>query len=400
MNRYPIFLDLRGRRVLVVGGGQVATRRASRLVDCAAAVVVVSPTTTATLRALRDTGRLAWIPRRYESSDLEGADLVLACTRDPQVNAGVTVDAAARGIWCARADDAASSPVWVPATGTVDDVTVAISAGGDPRRAGGIRDAAVLALRSGALRTRHARRGGGDVVLVGGGPGDPDLLTLGGYRALLEADTVVTDRLGPTDLLALLPPDIEIIDVGKTPGGPAANQSHINDLLVDRARLGQRVVRLKGGDPFIFGRGAEEVDACLAAGVPVRVIPGVSSVTAAPGLAGIPLTHRGITQHFTVVSGHVPPGDPQSSVDWRAVAVSGGTIVAVMATQHRGAIADALIAGGLGSATPVAVVQNGSTPRQELLITTLDGLAGQAVHPPSVIVIGEVVRRARGESTP
>lgn len=394
MNRYPLFVDLTGRRVLVVGGGSVATRRVRGLLDAGADVVVVAPSVTGDVRALADEGTLTWQSRRYRTADVDGASLVLSCTGDRDVDAAVAVDAAAGGVWCARADDAAASAAWVPAVGAVDDVTVAVSAAGDPRRARGIRDGVVSALRSGDLHARPGRRGAGEVVLVGGGPGDPDLLTLGGYRELLRADVVVSDRLGPSGLLVSLLPGIEVIDVGKTPRGPAARQDDINHLLVDRARQGQRVVRLKGGDPFIYGRGGEEVRACVAAGVTVRVIPGVSSVSAAPGLVGIPLTQRGITQHFVVASGHVSPGDPRSAVDWRVLAASNGTLVLLMAVENRAAIAAELMNGGRDPATPVAVVESASTPRQRVAVTTLAGLASEPVSPPAVIVVGEVVAAA------
>ncbi len=394
MTRYPLFLDLTGRRVVVVGAGRVATRRLQRVVDAGADVDVIAPSATDEVRRLAGGRRVRWHQRAYARGDVDDAMLVLACTGDAEVDAAVARDAVASGVWCARADDADASAAWVPAVGAVDGVTVAVSAGGDPRRARGVRDAAVLALRSGTLHARHGRPSGGEVMLVGGGPGDPDLLTVRGFRSLLDADVVVTDRLGPTDLLAALPAGVEVIDVGKTPRGPATSQGEINALLVARARQGQRVVRLKGGDPFVYGRGAEEVEACAAAGVPVRVVPGVSSITAAPGLAGIPLTHRGITQHFTVASGHVPPHDARSSVDWRALAAGGGTLVLLMAVENRVAIAAELIAGGMDTATPVAVVGSASTCRQTLLTTTLGELGAQPAQPPAVIVIGDVVSLA------
>ena len=394
--RYPLFLDLATRRVLVVGGGKVATRRLARLIDSSADVLLVAPTITEKLRSYVDAGQVRWLSRRYEVGDVDGAMLVLACTDDLEVNSTVALDAQMRGIWCARADDAAASAAWVPAVGNVDSVTVAVGTGGDPHRARDLRDAALVALRQGELHARP-RRGGGEVVLVGGGPGDPDLITLRGYRALLEADVVITDRLGPTSLLTTLEDDVEILDVGKTPRGPAVTQDDINALLIDRAKAGKRVVRLKGGDPFIFGRGGEEVQACAAAGIAVRVVPGVSSATAAPLLAGIPLTHRGLNQHFVVASAHVPPGDPRSTVDWRGIAAGGGTLVLMMAVENRAAIAAELIAGGLAPDTPVAVIQDASTKTQAISFCDLVSLGGQEVLPPAVIVVGDVVGLANNE---
>jgi uroporphyrin-III C-methyltransferase/precorrin-2 dehydrogenase/sirohydrochlorin ferrochelatase len=229
------------------------------------------------------------------------------------------------------------------------------------------------------------------------------LLTLSGYRALLSADVVVADRLGPGELVGLLSEDVEVIDVGKDPRGHAASQDDINALLVERARAGQVVARLKGGDPFVLGRGSEEVAACTAAGVVVDVIPGVSSVTAAPALAGVPLTRRGTSQQFTVVSGHVPPGDPRSTVDWHAVARGEGTIVLLMAVANLRAIADTLIAAGRAAGTAAVVIENASLPQQRVVGATLTDLADAAeredVVPPAVVVIGAVVsdRDATGE---
>ena len=271
--RYPLFLDLEGRPFVVIGGGKVATRRLPRLIDSGADILLVAPTITEELGGYVDSGQMRWYSWPYESNVLDGAVLVLACTDDGEVNAVVDFDAQERGIWCSRADDAAASAAWVPAVGSIDSVTMAVSADGDPRRARDLCTAVLAAFRQGDLSARP-RREHGEVILVGGGPGDPDLITLRGYRALLNADVVITDRLGPTALLASLDDDVEIIDVGKTPRGPSVPQDEINALLIDRAKSGKRVVRLKGGDPFIFGRGGEEVQVCTAAGIPVQVVRG------------------------------------------------------------------------------------------------------------------------------
>jgi uroporphyrin-III C-methyltransferase/precorrin-2 dehydrogenase/sirohydrochlorin ferrochelatase len=389
--RYPLFLDVRRRRVLVVGGGAVGVRRSNTLADAEAAVVLV----TSTAPAGADS-RVTIQVRDYAETDLDGAWLVLACTDDAAVNAAIAAECDRRGIWCARADDAESSAAWVPAAGVVDDVHVAVTAGRDPGRARTLRDDAVRALHSGEWQARRTRTpAAGRVVLVGGGPGDPGLLTLRGYRALLDADAVIADRLGPHDLLATLPPEVEVIDVGKDPHGHAAEQEDINAMLVDRARRGQVAVRLKGGDPFVLGRGAEEIAACAAAGVAVDVIPGVSSVTAAPTLAGIPLTRRGTAQEFTVASGHAPPGDPRSTVDWERLGATQGTLVLLMAVANLAPITAVLIAGGRDPRTPAAIVENASLPHQRVVRAELRDLAAKAaeveVNPPAVVVIGRVV---------
>jgi uroporphyrin-III C-methyltransferase/precorrin-2 dehydrogenase/sirohydrochlorin ferrochelatase len=231
-------------------------------------------------------------------------------------------------------------------------------------------------------------------------------MTLRGYRALCDADVVVTDRLGPTGLLESLPAEVEVVDVGKDPRGHAAAQDDINALLVQRARAGDVVVRLKGGDPFVLGRGSEEVEACVAAGVEVEVVPGVTSATSAATLAGVPLTERGTAQEFTVASGHVPPGDPRSSVDWQRLAAGDATIVLLMAVANLRAIADTLVAGGRAADTPAVVVENASLPSQRVLRTTLSRLADVAereqVVPPAVVVVGAVAaasaRRDAGDA--
>ena len=390
--RYPLFVDLRDRRVVMVGGGAVAARRLPDLIAAGALVTVVAPDLHPVVA-----GSSADLRRRlFAPADLDGAWLVLACTDRSQVNAEVALAAQERAIWCIRADDAQVSAAWRPATATVDELTVAVTAGGDPGRAAELRNRVEALLRGGELTARRRRQATGRVILVGGGPGDPDLLTLRGFRALLDADVVLTDRLGPTGLLALLPSDVEVVDVGKTPGGEAADQQRINDLIVERARRGQTVVRLKGGDPFVLGRGSEEVDACVAAGVTVDVVPGLTSAVAAATLAGIPLTARGTSQHFTVVSGHVPPGDPRSTVDWGLLAAGDATLVLLMAVANLELICRTLRAGGRADATPAAIIENASLPGQRIVTATLDDLAATAAEarivPPAVVVIGEVVR--------
>jgi uroporphyrin-III C-methyltransferase / precorrin-2 dehydrogenase / sirohydrochlorin ferrochelatase len=390
--RYPLMLDLAGRRVLVVGGGRLATRRTGDLLSAGALVTVVAPDVSAEIESSGATV----VRRSFSVADVAGAWLVLACTDYPAVNQAVATAAEAQRIWCVRSDVADRSMAWLAAVTRVDDVTVAVSADADPVRARGLRDAIEIRLRAGSLSARRGRSSGGRVVLVGGGPGDPDLLTVKGFRALLDADVVVTDRLAPTDLLARLPTDVEVIDVGKTPRGSATSQPEINALLVDRARAGLTVVRLKGGDPFVLGRGTEEVDACVEAGVVVEVIPGVTSATAAATLAGIPLTERGTTAQFIVASGHLPPGDPRSTVDWESLGRGDGTVVLLMAVTNLEKIAASLIDHGRPASTPAAVIENASLPEQRIIRGALGDIAELAVAatvvPPAVVVIGNVVR--------
>ena len=233
------------------------------------------------------------------------------------------------------------------------------------------------------------------MAIVGGGPGDPDLITVRGRRLLAHADVVVADRLAPQGLLEELPPHVEVVDAAKLPRGRAMAQEAINALLVDRARQGRYVVRLKGGDPFVFGRGFEEVEACVAAGVAVTVVPGITSAVGVPGLAGIPLTHRGVAHEAVVVSGHLAPGDPESLVDWTALARLRGTLVVLMGVERLDEIAKALLDGGRSGATPVAIVQDGTLPGERTTTTVLADLAEtvvrEEVRPPAIVVVGEVV---------
>lgn len=232
----------------------------------------------------------------------------------------------------------------------------------------------------------------GSVTLVGGGPGDPGLVTVAGREAIEQADVIVTDRLAPLAALAWARPDATIIDVAKVPGGRSTSQDEINRLLIEHAKSGMHVVRFKGGDNFVFGRGYEELLACGDAGIEVRVIPGVTSAIAAPALAGIPVTHRGITQGFTVISGHVPPGHPDSTLDYAALARAGTTIVVLMGVRTLGAICAALIEGGLDPATPTAVIADGAMPSQQVVRATLSTIDGAAAElgAPAVTVIGSV----------
>jgi uroporphyrin-III C-methyltransferase/precorrin-2 dehydrogenase/sirohydrochlorin ferrochelatase len=384
--------------VVVVGGGQVAHRRVAGLVDARAQVTVVSPEVTPALEALVEPGSVTWLRRRYRPGDLEGAWYAVAATDDPEVNAAVAEEAERARVFCARADDRSASSVWTPAVGRQGDLVVGVHGGGDPQRAVGVRDAVVEGLTDGSIADRAARPaagGGGSVVLVGGGPGDPGLITVRGRQALSQADVVVADHLAPQALLASLPPEVEVIDASKLPRGRFMAQEQINRLLVEHALAGRRVVRLKGGDPFVFGRGMEELEACVAAGVPVEVVPGVTSAIGVPALAGIPVTHRGLTHEFVVVSGHVPPGHPQSLVDWAALGRLRGTLVVLMGVDTAPAIAAALVEHGRPPRTPVAVISEGSTPAQRTVRTTLEGLARtvaeEGIRPPAVWVVGEVV---------
>ncbi|MGC5309733.1 uroporphyrinogen-III C-methyltransferase [Micromonospora zamorensis] len=405
-NPYPLGLRLDGRRVVVVGGGAVATRRVPALLDAGADVLLVAPELTPALRARVDAGRLHWVPRRFVPEDLDGAWLVQVAIDDPMAAASVSAVAAERRIFCVRADDRTAATAWTPAVTRHGPVTVAVLGGGDPRRAMTVRDAIrdLLAVRlapDGTAPTQSrpdASTGGrqtGRVALVGAGPGDPELITVRGWRLLTEADVVVADRLVPGLLLDELRPDVELVDASKIPYGPSRAQVEINQILVDRALAGAFVVRLKGGDPYVFGRGGEELLACAEAGVTVTVVPGVTSSIAAPAAAGIPVTHRGVAHEFTVVSGHLAPDSPASLVRWDALAGLRGTLVILMGLKNLAAITATLIAHGRPSQTPAAVVQEATTGAQRVLRSTLGAVAADALaadlRPPAVVVVGDVV---------
>ncbi|TFF11516.1 uroporphyrinogen-III C-methyltransferase [Cellulosimicrobium funkei] len=441
---YPLGLRLDGRRVVVVGGGPVAARRTRGLLDAGAIVAVVAPYVCEDLAELltahgpgaaghaahapaavpaRD-ARLSWVRRDYLTGDLDGAWLVQTATGDARVDAEVAADAEADRVFCVTAGDAERATAWVPAVARTlapgasgageAEVTVAINAGRDPRRAQRVRDAVAVLLKTGELPLRAVRparavaAGSGDagheatgagpvtaplvrpvgsVALVGGGPGDAGLISVRGRRVLAEADVVVVDRLAPRALLAELGDDVVVVDVGKTSGNHPVPQDEINRILVHHALVGKRVVRLKGGDPYVFGRGGEELDACRAHGVPVEVVPGVTSAVSVPAAAGIPVTHRGLSRGFTVLTGHEDVGKVPAARDH--------TVVLLMGVSRLAETAEALVAQGRSPDTPVAVVEDGYGPRQRTTVGTLATIAERAreagVRPPAVTVVGDVV---------
>ncbi len=390
---YLVGLRLAGKKVVVVGGGTVAQRRLGLLVSSGADVHVV---TRAATPAVESMAGITLVLRDYRDGDLADAWYVIAATDDPAVNAAVVAEADRRQIFCVRADIAREGSAVTPATFDHDGLAVGVLAGGEHRRSAAIRTAIHEALQQGLIAAEAEFADlKGSIALVGGGPGDPELITVRGRRLLAHADVVVADRLAPPELLAELPPDVEVIDAAKVPYGRAMAQEAINDVLIDRARAGKFVVRLKGGDPFVFARGYEEVLACAEAGIPVTVVPGVTSAIGVPALAGVPVTHRAVNHEFVVVSGHVAPDHPDSLVNWPALAALSGTIVLLMAVERIGLFATALMAGGRPGDTSVLVVQHGATTRQRVLRTTLadaaEEMVAQGIRPPAIIVIGGVV---------
>jgi uroporphyrin-III C-methyltransferase/precorrin-2 dehydrogenase/sirohydrochlorin ferrochelatase len=388
-----IGISLSGRRVVMVGGGEVAARRIRRFLLDGAVVCVVAPELgTATARIVGDNA-LEWRRRTVVSSDLEGAWLVHTATGDANVDADVAALCEESRVLCINAGDGSHGSARLAAeTRSGDSIVGVVSdAGVDPGRTRLLRDAIAQRLRDGALPLRRRRPTAvGHVHLVGGGPGPVDLITVRGRRLLAEADVVVTDRLGPHGVIAELAPDVEVIDVGKRPKHHPVPQHEINEILVDRARRGLRVVRLKGGDPFVYGRGGEEVAACLAAGVPVDVVPGLTSIVSVPQAAGIPVTHRGTAAALHVVNGQ----DAPTPSTLAALRDPHTTTVVLMGVSALPGFAASALEAGADSELPVAIVESGHTDRQRTTRATLATAASTGaavgVSNPAVMVFGHV----------
>ncbi|QYB03865.1 uroporphyrinogen-III C-methyltransferase [Rhodococcus sp. USK10] len=390
---YLVGLNLADRRVVVVGGGTVAQRRLGLLIASGARVHLISREVTPAVEGMATAGQITVELREYRDGDLADAWYAIACTDEPDTNAAIVAEAERNRVFCVRADNARYGTAVTPASASYDGMSIGVLAGGDHRRSAAVRTALVEGLQSGAVADTAESPAAG-VALVGGGPGDPDLITVRGRRLLARADVVVADRLAPPELLAELGSDVEVIDAAKIPYGRAMAQEAINAALVDGAKAGKFVVRLKGGDPYVFGRGYEELEACAAAGVPVTVVPGITSAISVPSAAGIPVTHRGVTHEFVVVSGHVAPDHPDSLVDWSALARLKGTIVLLMAVERIEAFATVLMDGGRPVDTPVTVIQEGTLRTQRTLRADLQTVAARVkeeqIRPPAIVVIGPV----------
>ncbi|MFL6164928.1 MAG: uroporphyrinogen-III C-methyltransferase [Ornithinibacter sp.] len=398
----PVGLDLTGRRALVVGGAPVVVGAARALVGAGARLDVVSPWLCEELEELALSGEVGWAARDYAGpADLDDAWFVVVGSGDSAVDEAVRADALAERVWSVDASGTAdgdrsssTGTASLPATArlaTPDGaVTVATHSPADPVLAADVTRAVDALLGQGALdlRRRSARPGAGWVALVGGGPGADGLLTTRARELIASADVVVLDRLAPRAVVDRLPATVRVVDVGKAPGRHALAQDAINDLLVEEALAGRAVVRLKGGDPYVLGRGGEERLACEAHGIRVEVVPGVTSAVAVPAAAGIPVTHRGVARGFTVVTGHdelpaVPPGTDH-------------TVVLLMGVGRLARSARSLMDAGRPPSCPVAIVERGFAPDQRVTFGTLDDIAVRAaatgVENPAVVVVGDVVR--------
>lgn len=393
----PLVLELADRLVVLVGGGPVAARRLRGFLDEGALVRLVAPWVCEDVAdlLLSDPARVEWLERDYQGpDDLSGAWLVHTAVGEVSVDRQVAADAAEARVWCIDATSATTTAASLPAHTSVTTpdgtVTIAAHAGGDPRVATTVRDAIATALVSGQipLQRKRSRDRDGWVALVGGGPGIDGLLTARGHELLAAADVVVVDRLAPRAVVDRLPSSVRVIDVGKTPGHHPVPQSRINDILVEEAQRGLGVVRLKGGDPYVLGRGGEERAACEAHDIRVEVVPGVTSAIAVPAAAGIPVTHRGVARGFTVLTGHEDIAHVPAARDH--------TLVLLMGVSHLARTAELLVDRGHGEDCPVAVIERGFHPTQRTTVGTLGTIgaiaAAAGVEAPAVVVVGDVVR--------
>jgi len=449
MDYLPLFHKLQGGQVLVVGGGEIALRKARLLADAGAALRVVAPQVDSQLISLTEATGGEVLVRGYQVTDLEGCRLVIAATDDPQLNAQVSAEAQARSLPVNVVDAPALCTVIFPAIVDRSPLVVAVSSGGDaPVLARLIRakleawiPAAYGELAGLAARFRHQvkslypdvnqRRGfwetvfqgpiaerqlagqsaeaerllqamvdgapvqqGGEVYLVGAGPGDPDLLTFRALRLMQQADVVLYDRLVAPAIIDMCRRDAERIYVGKRRADHSVPQEQINQLLVELALQGKRVLRLKGGDPFIFGRGGEEIEELAEHGIPFQVVPGITAASGCSAYAGIPLTHRDYAQSVRFVTGHLKDGS--SNLPWHDLVSPGQTLVFYMGLVGLPTICAELIRHGRAATTPAALVQQGTTRNQRVFTGTLADLpamvAEHEVHAPTLVIVGEVVQ--------
>lgn len=442
---YPVMLEVRGRRCVVIGGGSVGEGKVRGLVSAGAHVILISPEVSPGLKELAELGVVSVVRRPYRNGDLSGAFLAIAATDDEVINAEIHREAEREGVLLNAVDDVRHCHFAVPSIVRRGDLVVTVSTGGrapalakklrrDLGREFGEEYAALVDLladaREAALPVREAldfdewarrweralradlinlvRNGkhkearesvladlagesspaGGHVWIVGAGPGDPDLITVRGRRALEGADVIVYDRLVDPGLVE----GRNTVYVGKTPGGHGACQQEINSTLVELARQGLRVVRLKGGDPFVFGRGGEEAEALASEGIDFTVVPAPTSAIAAVAAAGIPVTDRRHSSSVAIVTGHC--GGPRP-VEWRKLSSAVDTIVVLMGTTNLELITGELLAGGLSPRTPAAVIENGTLPAQRVVVSDLEGVTaaskGAAMKSPSLLVVGAVV---------
>ncbi|MGI9274324.1 MAG: siroheme synthase CysG [Endozoicomonas sp.] len=448
MDYLPLFLEVRNQPCLIAGGGDVALRKARLLISAGASIRLVAPDVNLELQELLGGDQHRVFTRPFLPSDLEGISLVIAATDDPAVNAQVAQEARHRHLFVNVVDDAETGNAVMPAILDRSPVMVAFSTGGkapvlarllrqrletilpagygrlaqlagdfrqavgrkfshiNDRRyfwekvlAGPVAEKALAGDLDQASRMlqdeleQSQEQTTGEVYLVGGGPGDPDLLTFKALRLMQQADVVLHDRLVSEEVLSLCRRDADYIYVGKKRDRHARPQEEINQLLVDLAKEGKRVLRLKGGDPFIFGRGGEEIDTLAAEDIPFQVVPGITAASGCASYAGIPLTHRDHAQSVRFVTGHLK--DDSYNLNWSEMLDPGQTLVFYMGLMGLGRICQELVDHGRASDTPIALIQQGTTARQKVFTGTLmsivDIIEGQQIKAPTLIIVGSVV---------
>ncbi len=453
MRYFPAFHDLSTRPSLVVGGGEAAARKLRLLLKAEARPLVVAPGAVDEIVGLAREGRIDWQARAFAPADIAGCGLVIAASGRDEIDTAVSEAAQAAGVPVNVVDRPELSTFITPAIIDRDPLVIGISSGADApilarqirarlesllpanlgrlaRFAGAFRGAVAAQIGDGLQRRRFWERffsgpvadkvlagdetgareamlslingraaqqiEGGSVAIVGAGPGDPDLMTFKALRRLQEADVVLYDKLVGPEIVDYARRDAERIYVGKSKANHAKTQDEINALMAEHALAGRRVVRLKGGDPFIFGRGGEEMDYLQARGIAVEVVPGVTAAAGCAAAAGIPLTLRGTALAVTFLTGHAKDGEPE--LDWASLAAGKQTLAVYMGVSTAGTVAQRLIEHGLSAATPVAVIENGTRPEQKVVTARLEELAGRlqeaGIAGPALIIIGEVARRA------
>ena len=450
MQYVPFFLGLKGKPGLVIGGGEIATRKARRLIDGGMQLTVVAPQISAPMCALESPPSCVLKKRTFVDDDIKNMLLVVAATNCREVNHRIAELAKAQGSWVNVADDADEGNLLFPSLVQRDPIQIAISAGGAApslarllrsylegfiprgytdladllgryrdrvkekyqtvarRRAfwdtvlrGRIADAVF------AGRYREAEAGllallndepnmdaqVGEIYLVGAGPGDPDLLTIKALRLMQQADTVVYDRLVSTSIHQLLRPDIERIYAGKQASQHAMSQADINRLLVDLARQGKKVLRLKGGDPFVFGRGGEEIETLLEEGIPFQIVPGITAALGCAAYSGIPLTHRDYAQSCIFVTGHRKDGS--INLNWKLLTQANQTLIFYMGLLGLEHICTSLTEHGMAADTPIALIMRGTLADQKIVISDLSNIVtaiqDQEIKPPTLLIVGKVV---------
>jgi uroporphyrin-III C-methyltransferase/precorrin-2 dehydrogenase/sirohydrochlorin ferrochelatase len=461
MDSLPIFMKIKGARCVVVGGGEVALRKVTMLLKADAAVEIVSPTLCEALADLVQSGVIHHLQTTFDQSHLNGATLVIAATDDEVINAQISEAAKASNIPVNVVDAPALCTFTMPSIVDRSPVVIAISSNGAApvlarlirakietmvpasygrlaKLAGAFREAvkakfvttqarrifweqtfqgpiaelvfsgqeeaAKQALEN-ALEANETAQPTGEVYLVGGGPGDPDLLTFRALRLMQQCDVCVYDKLVSKEVMELVRRDAELMYVGKARDQHTLPQDEINQLLVRLAKQGKRVLRLKGGDPFIFGRGGEEIETLMENDVPFQVVPGITAANGVSTYAGIPLTHRDYAQSCLFTTGHLKPKDVENkdgqnehtvALDWPALVRPNQTVVIYMGLVGLDQICAQLIKHGLDASTPAAVVQQGTTPKQRVVVGDLSNLAAKVaaaeLKPPCLIIIGQVVK--------